>query len=62
MIGLTIKEVITVYNILCFYQKIGLIEPIKCNENGMRDYQEIDLKRIQFLKCMRLSFLSIDML
>ena len=54
------------YNIsadtLRYYEKIGLIDPVKRNENGIRDYKEIDLKRIQFLKCMRLSGLSIDML
>ena len=66
MIELTIKEVSTMYNIsadtLRYYEKIGLIDPVKRNENGIRDYKEIDLKRIQFLKCMRLSGLSIDML
>lgn len=54
------------YNIsadtLRYYEKIGLIDPVKRNENGIRDYKEIDLKRTQFLKCMRLSGLSIDML
>lgn len=66
MIELTIKEVSTMYNIsadtLRYYEKIGLIDPVKRNDNGIRDYKEIDLKRIQFLKCMRLSGLSIDML
>ncbi len=66
MIELTIKEVSTMYNIsadtLRYYEKIGLIDPVKRNENGIRDYKEIDLKRTQFLKCMRLSGLSIDML
>ena len=66
MIELTIKEVSTMYNIsadtLRYYEKIGIIDPVKRNENGIRDYKEIDLKRIQFLKCMRLSCLSIDML
>ena len=54
MIELTIKEVSTMYNIsadtLRYYEKIGLIDPVKRNENGIRDYKEIDLKRIQFLK------------
>lgn len=53
MIELTIKEVSTMYNIsadtLRYYEKIGLIDPVKRNENGIRDYKEIDLKRIQFL-------------
>lgn len=63
---MTIKEVSQMYNIsadtLRYYEKIGLIDPVTRNASGIRDYQEEDLKRIQFLKCMRLSGLSIEML
>ena len=63
---MTIKEVSQMYNIsadtLRYYEKIGLIDPVTRNSNGIRNYQEADLKRIKFLKCMRLSGLSIDML
>lgn len=40
------------YNIsadtLRYYEKIGLIDPVKRNENGIRDYKEIDLKEFSF--------------
>ncbi len=43
-------------------KKNGLIGPIKRNKNGYRDFQEQDLKRIEFVKCMRKADLSIDVL
>lgn len=63
---MTIKEVSEMYKIsadtLRYYEKIGLIDAVTRNANGIRNYQESDLKRIQFIRCMRLSGLSIDML
>lgn len=63
---MTIKEVSEKLQMsadtLRYYEKIGLIDPIQRQENGIRNYQEHDLRRIQFLKCMRLSGLSIEML
>ncbi|MEG0276285.1 MAG: MerR family transcriptional regulator [Coprobacillus sp.] len=63
---MTIKEVSQEFGIsadtLRYYEKIGLIEPVTRNKSGIRDYQESDLKRIKFLKCMRLSGLSIELL
>jgi len=47
---------------LRYYEKIGLIPKIKRNKNGIRDYSEDDLKTIEFVKCMRASGLSIEML
>ncbi|MCI8760684.1 MAG: MerR family transcriptional regulator [Clostridia bacterium] len=38
---------------LRYYEKEGLIGPIKKGENGIRNYEENDLKRIEFVKCMR---------
>ena len=63
---MTIKEVSEKFHMtadtLRYYEKIGLIDPVKRNASGVRDYQEADLKRIEFLRCMRLSGLSIGML
>ncbi|MEG0593093.1 MAG: MerR family transcriptional regulator, partial [Coprobacillus sp.] len=63
---MTIKEVSEEFGMsadtLRYYEKIGLIEPVTRNSSGIRDYQESDLRRIKFLKCMRLSGLSIEML
>lgn len=54
---MTIKEVSKMYNLspdtLRFYEKKGLIGPIKKTSGGIRDYEEDDLKRIEFIKCMR---------
>ena len=63
---MTINEVSKKLNItpdtLRFYEKSGLIGPIQRNKNGYRNYQENDLKRIEFVKCMRNAELSIDVL
>ena len=54
---MTIKEVSKMYNLspdtLRFYEKKGLIGPVKKTSGGNRDYEEDDLKRIEFIKCMR---------
>lgn len=54
---MTIKEVSKMYNLspdtLRFYEKKGLIGPVKKTSGGIRDYEEDDLKRIEFIKCMR---------
>lgn len=54
---MTIKEVSKMYNLspdtLRFYEKKGLIGPVKKTSGVIRDYEEEDLKRIEFIKCMR---------
>jgi len=47
---------------LRYYEHIGLIPPINRNQSGIRDYREIDIKRIEFIKCMRSAGLPIDVL
>jgi DNA-binding transcriptional MerR regulator len=47
---------------LRYYERIGLIPPVNRNKNGIRDYSEIDLKRVEFIKCMRSAGLPIDVL
>lgn len=47
---------------LRYYERIGLIPPIRKNKSGIRDYQEEDLKWIQFVKCMRAAGLPIEVL
>ena len=63
---MTIKEVATKFSLtndtLRYYEKVGLIGPIKKNKSGIRDYQEEDLKRIEFIKCMRSVGISIEVL
>jgi DNA-binding transcriptional MerR regulator len=47
---------------LRYYERIGLIPPVHRNGNDVRDYNEIDLKRVEFIKCMRSAGLPIEVL
>jgi len=47
---------------LRYYERIGLIPPVNRNKSGIRDYSEIDLKRVEFIKCMRSAGLPIEVL
>ena len=62
----TINQVCKKYNLnastLRYYEKEGLIDPVKKNKSGIREYTEEDLKRIEFIKCMRSAGLSISVL
>lgn len=63
---MTIKEVAEKFNMtndtLRYYEKVGLIGPIKKNSSGIRDYSEEYLRRIEFIKCMRSAGISIEVL
>ncbi|OTN76045.1 hypothetical protein A5886_001121 [Enterococcus sp. 8G7_MSG3316] len=43
-----------------YYEKIGLIPPVKRNKNGVRTFDEEDLKWIKFTRQMRNAGLSIE--
>lgn len=45
---------------LRYYEKIGLMDPVEKDTSGHRNYQEKDLRRIHFIKCMRQSGMSIE--
>ncbi len=47
---------------LRYYEKVGLIPSVNRNESGIRDYTEADIKRIEFIKCMRNAGLPIEAL
>ena len=47
---------------LRYYERIGLIPPINRNNSGIREYSEIDVRRVEFIKCMRSAGLSIEVL
>jgi len=44
------------------YEEIGLIPPVKRNKYGVREYVENDLKWIEFIKCMRIAGIAIEVL
>jgi len=47
---------------LRYYERIGLILPVTRNASGIRDYREIDERRVEFIKCMRSAGLPIEAL
>ncbi len=47
---------------LRYYERIGLMWPVNRNSSGIRDYNEIDLRRVDFIKCMRSAGLPVEVL
>ncbi len=47
---------------LRYYERIGLILPVQRNVSGIRDYCELDLRRVEFIKCMRSAGLPVEVL
>jgi MerR family transcriptional regulator, aldehyde-responsive regulator len=61
-----ITEVSQQYDIssdtLRYYERIGLLPAVNRNKSGIRDYNELDLRRVKFVKCMRSAGLPIEVL
>ncbi len=61
-----IAEVSKQYNIsqdtLRYYERIGLLPSVNRSESGIRDYTDLDIRRVEFVKCMRSAGLSIEVL
>ena len=47
---------------LRYYERVGLIPTVNRNESGIRDYNELDLRRVEFIKCMRSAGLPVEVL
>jgi DNA-binding transcriptional MerR regulator len=47
---------------LRYYERVGLIPPVNRKESGIRDYNELDLRRVEFIKCMRSAGLPVEVL
>src|SRR6185369_11134788 len=47
---------------LRYYERVGLIPTVNRNGSGIRDYNELDLRRVEFIKCMRSAGLPIEVL
>jgi DNA-binding transcriptional MerR regulator len=47
---------------LRYYERIGLIPPVQRDKSGIRAYNELDLRRVEFVKCMRSAGLPIEVL
>lgn len=61
MIGEVSKQFDITEDTLRYYEKIGLIRDVK-RKNGIRSYDENDIKTIEFIICMRSAGLSIEFL
>ncbi len=63
---MTISEVSEQYDLspdtLRYYERIGLIPPVRRKSSGVRDYSEEDCKWVGFIKCMRGAGLPIEQL
>ena len=61
-----ISEVSEKYGIspetLRYYERIGLLPLVQRSENGIRDYSDLDIRRVEFVKCMRSAGLPIEVL
>lgn len=47
---------------LRYYEKIGLLPPVNRTESGIRDFDELDVRRVGFIKCMRAAGLPVEVL
>lgn len=47
---------------LRYYERIGLLPAVTRNESGIREFSELDCRRVEFIKCMRSAGLSIEVL
>lgn len=47
---------------LRYYERIGLLPPIDRRDSGIRDYSDLDVRRIEFIKCMRSARLPVKVL
>lgn len=47
---------------LRYYERIGLLPHVHRNQSGIRDFDDTDLARVQFIKCMRGANVSIEAL
>lgn len=61
-----ISEVSEKYDVppdtLRYYERIGLLPPVNRNKSGHRDFLELDLRRVAFIKCMRSAGIPIESL
>ena len=63
---MTIAEVSSKYGLspdtLRYYERIGLIPPVRRTAGGIRDYSENDCMWVSFAKCMRGAGLQVEAL
>jgi DNA-binding transcriptional MerR regulator len=63
---MTIGEMSIKYDLsidtLRYYERVGLIPPVKRGKGGIRDYSVNDIEWVGFIKCMRIANIPIEVL
>jgi DNA-binding transcriptional MerR regulator len=63
---MTIAEVSKKYELsiytLRYYERVGLIPPVRRGKSGVRDYSDKDIEWVGFIKCMRIANIPIEAL
>ncbi|MDR0643709.1 MAG: MerR family transcriptional regulator, partial [Treponema sp.] len=63
---MTIAEVAEKYGLstdtLRYYERIGLIPPVRRGKGSIRDYSDKDIEWVGFIKCMRIANIPIEAL
>ena len=49
-------------DMLRYYERVGLIPPVNRNGSGVRDYNEPNLRRVDFIKCTGSTGLPVEVL
>ena len=47
---------------LRYYERIGLLPLVNRSESGIRNYSDLDVRRVEFIKCMRAAGLPVEVL
>jgi DNA-binding transcriptional MerR regulator len=47
---------------LRYYERVGLLPPVNRTQSGIRDFSELDVRRVEFIKCMRTAGLPVEVL
>ena len=47
---------------LRYYERVGLLPPVNRSDSGIRDYNDLDVRRVEFIKCMRTAGLPVEVL
>ena len=47
---------------LRYYERIGLLPAVNRSDSGIRDYSDLDVRRVEFIKCMRTAGLPVEVL
>lgn len=47
---------------LRYYERVGLLPPVTRTASGIRDFSDLDIRRVEFIRCMRQAGLPVEVL